>query len=171
VIEGRQVILVAQSLGAFTATLVCAWVRVRMLVFVNAMIPVPGETAGEWWDNTEAIAARMAAADRDGYSTDFDPATYFLHDVPPKIIKQGEARKRPEADIVFREPCRFEAWPNVSIHVIADATIGCFRSTSSVATRRSVCRSRSTSWPVATSSRSRIHTVSQISSSYSSKSG
>jgi pimeloyl-ACP methyl ester carboxylesterase len=115
----RQVVLVVQSLGGFTAPLVCARVRVRMLVFVNAMIPVPGETAGEWWDNTEAIAARRAAADRGGYSTDFDLTTYFLHDLPPEIIEQGEARERPEADIVFREPCRFEAWPDVPIHVIA----------------------------------------------------
>jgi pimeloyl-ACP methyl ester carboxylesterase len=115
----RQVVLVVQSLGGFTAPLVCARVRVRMLVFVNAMIPVPGETAGEWWDNTEAIAARRAAADRGGYSTEFDLATYFLHDLPPEIIEQGEARERPEADIVFREPCRFEAWPDVPIHVIA----------------------------------------------------
>jgi pimeloyl-ACP methyl ester carboxylesterase len=115
----RDVVLVAQSLGGFTAPLVCARVRVRMLVFVNAMIPVPGETAGEWWDNTEAIAARRAAADRGGYSTEFDLATYFLHDLPPEIIEQGEARERPEADIVFREPCRFEAWPDVPIHVIA----------------------------------------------------
>src|SRR6188472_2860583 len=44
----RDVVLVAQSLGGFTAPLVCARVPVRMLVFVNAMIPVPGETAGEW---------------------------------------------------------------------------------------------------------------------------
>jgi pimeloyl-ACP methyl ester carboxylesterase len=48
----REVILVAQLLGGFTAPLVCAQARVRMLVFVNAMIPVPGETAGEWWANT-----------------------------------------------------------------------------------------------------------------------
>src|SRR5262245_22699047 len=48
----REVILVAQSLGGFTAALVCAEARVRMLVFVNAMIPVPGESAGEWWANT-----------------------------------------------------------------------------------------------------------------------
>jgi Acetyltransferase (GNAT) domain len=46
------VILVAQSLGGFTAPLVCARARVRMLVFVNAMIPLPGESAGEWWANT-----------------------------------------------------------------------------------------------------------------------
>jgi pimeloyl-ACP methyl ester carboxylesterase len=115
----RQAILVAQSLGGFTAPLVCARVRVRMLVFVNAMIPVPGETAGEWWDNTQAIAARMAAAHQGGYSADFDLATHFLHDVPPEIIEQGETHKRPEADIVFGEPCRFEAWPEVPTHVIA----------------------------------------------------
>jgi pimeloyl-ACP methyl ester carboxylesterase len=115
----RQVVLVAQSLGGFTAPLVCARVRVRMLVFVNAMIPVPGETAGEWWDKTGSETARIAAADRGGYSTDFDLATYFLHDVPPEIIEEGEAHQRPEADIVFGEPCRFEAWPDVPIHVIA----------------------------------------------------
>jgi pimeloyl-ACP methyl ester carboxylesterase len=115
----RQAILVAQSLGGFTAPLVCARARVRMLVFVNAMIPVPGETAGEWWDNTQAIAARMAAAHQGGYSADFDLATHFLHDVPPEIIEQGETHERPEADIVFGEPCRFEAWPEVPTHVIA----------------------------------------------------
>jgi pimeloyl-ACP methyl ester carboxylesterase len=115
----RQVVLVVQSLGGFTAPLVCARVRVRMLVFVNAMIPVPGETVGEWWDNTDSIAARAAAAERGGYSTDFDLATYFLHDVPPEIIEQGQAHDRAEADIVFRESCRFESWPDVPIHVIA----------------------------------------------------
>ena len=80
----RHVVLIAQSLGAFTAALVWTRVRVRMLVFVNAMIPVPGETAGEWWDNTGSIAARITAAQRGGYSTDFDLATYFLHDVRPR---------------------------------------------------------------------------------------
>ena len=56
-----DVVLVAQSLGGFTAPLVCARTRVRRLVFVNAMIPVPGETAGEWWQNTNWERARRAA--------------------------------------------------------------------------------------------------------------
>ena len=42
----REAILVAQSLGGFTAPLVCARARVRTLVFVNAVIPAPGETSG-----------------------------------------------------------------------------------------------------------------------------
>jgi pimeloyl-ACP methyl ester carboxylesterase len=119
VIGGRQVVLVAQSLGGFTAALVCARVRVHALALVNAMIPVPGETAGAWWDNTGAIEARIAAAARRGYTPTFDLATYFLHDVPPEIIEQGEAHERVEADVVFGEPCRFDAWPEVPIHVIA----------------------------------------------------
>jgi hypothetical protein len=90
-----------------------------MLVFVNAMIPVPGETAGEWWDSTGSMAARTSAAHRCGYRTNFDVATYFLHDIPSKIITQGETHQRSEADIAFGEPCRFEAWPEVPIHVIA----------------------------------------------------
>jgi pimeloyl-ACP methyl ester carboxylesterase len=113
------VILVAQSLGGFTAPLVCAKGRVRMLVFLNAMIPVPGETAGEWWANTGWEEARVAAAHRGGYSPSFDLATYFLHDLPHEVVKEGEAHERPEADVVFGEPCRFEAWPAVPIRVIA----------------------------------------------------
>jgi len=52
-----DVVLVAQSLGAFTAPLVAAIVPVTAIVFVNAMIPVPGETPGGWWDNTTARAS------------------------------------------------------------------------------------------------------------------
>ena len=44
--QRRGVILVAQSLAGFTAPLVCARAPVGVVVFVNAMIPVPGETAG-----------------------------------------------------------------------------------------------------------------------------
>lgn len=86
---GRRtdILLVAQSLGGFTAPLVCARVRVTMLVFVNAMIPLPGETAGDWWGNTGSEQAREAAARRGGYSPTYDEATYFLHDVPPEIIR------------------------------------------------------------------------------------
>src|SRR5260221_6542152 len=72
------IVLAAQSLGGFTAPLVAAKLYLRALVFVNAMIPVSGETPGQWWDNTGWEQARLAAAERGGYGT--DPAAYFLHD-------------------------------------------------------------------------------------------
>jgi pimeloyl-ACP methyl ester carboxylesterase len=117
-IAGRSdTVLVAQSLGGFTAARVCARVPVRLLVFVNAMIPRSGETAGAWWDHTGATEARIAAAKRGGYTTEFDVFTYFLHDVPDDVAREGAAHQRPEANIVFAEACRFDAWPPVPIRV------------------------------------------------------
>ena len=121
-IGGRDdVVLVAQSLGGFTAPLAAAKVPVRSLVFVNAMIPVPGETPGAWWDNTGWLAARTAAAERGGYGADFDLAVYFLHDVPPEVAAAGEPYQRPEADVVFGSECAFAGWPPVPIRAVAGA--------------------------------------------------
>jgi len=117
--ERGDAILIVQSLAGFTAPLVCARTPVRMIVFVNAMIPKPGETAGAWWDATGATKAREQAARSRGYSPVFDMATYFLHDVPPDVLRAGPEEPRKEADIVFGEPCRFERWPMVPFHVLA----------------------------------------------------
>jgi len=116
-----NVILVAQSLGGFTAPLVCARAPVQMLVFVNAMIPQPGESAGTWWDNTGAVRARVAAARRGGYSVEFDLRTYFLHDVPEEVLRGGPVRQREQAETIFEDPCRFQRWPQIPIHVVASA--------------------------------------------------
>ncbi len=112
-------VIVAQSLGGFTAALVAAGAPVRALVFANAMIPLPGETPGAWFENTGARKARVEAATHGGYATEFDDATYFLHDVPAGAL-QGVV-PREEAQRVFGEPCRFERWPDVPMHVIAGA--------------------------------------------------
>ena len=116
-----DVILVAQSLGGFTAPLVAAKLPVSSLAFVNAMIPRPGETAGAWWDNTGWAQARVAAAEHGGYPAEFDLATYFLHDVPPEIAAAGEPYQRPETDAAFASVCDFSAWPSVPIRVVAGA--------------------------------------------------
>ncbi|HXZ16192.1 MAG TPA: alpha/beta hydrolase [Roseiarcus sp.] len=117
--DRTDVVLAAQSLGGFTAPLVCARAPVRALVFVNAMIPEPGETAGAWWANTGAEKARVAAAEASGYGAEFDLMTYFLHDVPAEVVSGGPPAQRPEAETVFGEPCRFERWPPIPIRVIA----------------------------------------------------
>ena len=112
-------VLVAQSLGAFTAPLVAARTQLTRLVLVNAMIPAPGETPGEWWGRTGSEPARVAAAERGGYSREFDLETYFLHDVPPEVAAAGEPHQRQEADAVFGSVCDFEAWPQVPIQAVA----------------------------------------------------
>jgi len=117
--ERSDAILVAQSLAGFTAPLVCARAPVRMLVFVNAMIPKPGETAGEWWSATGATEAREKAAARRGYAKEFDMTTYLLHDVPHSVLRTGPEQLRDEADTIFGKPCRFKHWPDIPIHVLA----------------------------------------------------
>jgi Alpha/beta hydrolase family len=121
-IGGRDdVMLVPMSLGGFTAPLVASAVPVRGIVFVNAMIPLPGETAGAWWDNTGASAARIASAEAKGYATEFDLDTYFLHDVPADVLADGEQQQRNEADAAFASVCDFESWPPVLMRAVAGA--------------------------------------------------
>jgi pimeloyl-ACP methyl ester carboxylesterase len=117
--EHEGVVLVAQSLGGFTAPLVCEKASVGELVLVNAMIPVPGETPGAWWDNTGWSAAQQTAAKAHGYSTEFDTETYFLHDVPPEIAAEGEPHQRPEANAAFESVCNFAAWPRIPTRVLS----------------------------------------------------
>jgi pimeloyl-ACP methyl ester carboxylesterase len=119
--ERDDVVLVAQSLGGFTAPLVAAAVGVRALVLVNAMIPVSGETPGEWWDNTGWEQVRVAAAEQGGYGSEFDEVVYFLHDVPPEVAADGEPHQRPEASAVFGSVCDFGTWSSVPIRVVAGA--------------------------------------------------
>ena len=122
-IGGRDdVVLVAQSLGAFTAPLAAAGSGVRALVFVNAMIPVPGETPGAWWGNTGWEQARIDAALTGGYSPEFDLDTYFLHDVPPEVAQAGLPYQRPEADVVFGSVCDYGEWPAVPLRAVAGAS-------------------------------------------------
>ena len=115
-----EVVLVAGSLGGFTAPLVCERVPVRELVLVNAMIPVPGETARDWWAHTGALEAREEAARAGGYGP-FDVATYFLHDVDAEVAAEGEPYQRVEADLAFESVCDFSTWPAVRIRVLAGA--------------------------------------------------
>ena len=115
-----DVVLVAGSLGGFTAPLVCARAPVRELVLVNAMIPDPGERPRDWWAHTGAVEAQEQAARSGGYGP-FDVTTYFLHDVDAETAAEGELYQRSEADIAFDSVCDFTSWPAIGIRVLAGA--------------------------------------------------
>ena len=116
-----EVVLVAQSMGGFTAPMVAGRVPLGGLVFVNAMIPRPGETPGQWGQNTDWAPARIAAAAQGGYSTEVDLEVYFLHDVPPDVAAEGEPFQRDEAEVAFASPCEFTDWPPIPIRAVAGA--------------------------------------------------
>jgi pimeloyl-ACP methyl ester carboxylesterase len=120
--ERAGVILVAQSMAAFSVPMACERVDVAQLILVAPMIPAPGETAGAWWENTGQTAARRELEVREGRDPDapFDVMTGFMHDVPPDVVaalfERGEPR---QADKPFEEPWPLDAWPDVPTRVLA----------------------------------------------------
>jgi pimeloyl-ACP methyl ester carboxylesterase len=108
-------VLVGQSLGGFTVPLVCERVPVERIVLLNAMVPKPGESAGEWWDATGQAAARAAYAEREGRTAAaFDPLVDFFHDVPREVVEEAMAAGAPDqSDKPFEEAWPLAAWPDV----------------------------------------------------------
>jgi len=77
--DHTDLVLVAQSMGGFTAPLVADRVPADLMVLVAAMVPAPGESPGDWWANTGHAEAMAAAAAGDGRDPDdSDEATLFL---------------------------------------------------------------------------------------------
>jgi pimeloyl-ACP methyl ester carboxylesterase len=118
--DRTDLVLVAQSMAGFTAPLVCERVPVSLLVLVNAMVPRPGETPGDWWANTGQAEAMRENDARDGrpVDADFDLATYFLHDVPQRVAEEGLVHQRRQSDTVFATPCTIKVWPDVPTRVL-----------------------------------------------------
>jgi pimeloyl-ACP methyl ester carboxylesterase len=61
------VVMVAQSMGAFSASMAAERRHTDLIVLINPMVPAPGETPDDWWDSTRERDARK---------------TYFAFDEP-----------------------------------------------------------------------------------------
>ena len=115
------VIVVAQSLGGFSAPLVCERIQVELMVLVNAMIPAPGESGEAWWSNTgqaDAMREHLIGLGLSPEDADDDDVVYF-HDVPAEVREeafgQGEAQ---QSWTPMTEPWPLEAWPDVPTRVL-----------------------------------------------------
>ena len=107
----RDVILVAQSLGGFTAPLVCERVAVALMVLVAAMVPRPGESPGEWWQNTGHEVS--PPDDADPGADPWDPVRLFLHDLPPGVRVEALTHGRDQSNTPFEKPWPLVAWPEI----------------------------------------------------------
>ena len=101
-INGRGVILVAQSMGGFTAPLVTDRLDVSLIVLLAAMVPRVGESPGEWWTNTGHV-----------FPDPFDPEQVFAHDLPPDVAADLATRVRRQSDTPFEKPWPLATWPDV----------------------------------------------------------
>jgi pimeloyl-ACP methyl ester carboxylesterase len=121
-IGGRTaLILVAQSLAGFSAPLACERVRVDLLVLLNAMIPLPGETGNAWWGDThlaEAAEAYFASIGLPPGTAQDDVAMYF-HDVPADVVEEAFSRGEPQQSMTpMEQPWPLDSWPNVPTRVV-----------------------------------------------------
>ncbi len=100
-----DLIVVAQSFGSFTGTVLTHRVPVRLLVFLSAMAPKEGETPGEWWEATDYTRDRQASDARLGLPADADLKAVFFHDVPDDVVAEAwERGEIPQSDRPFAPP-------------------------------------------------------------------
>jgi pimeloyl-ACP methyl ester carboxylesterase len=114
------VVMVAQSMGAFTAPLAAGLVPTARIVLVNPMVPRPGESAGQWWAATGQKQAMLANFRRIGLGDkEFDSVEDFFHDVPADIREEAFSKPEPpQSDTPFEQPWPLDAWPDVPTSVL-----------------------------------------------------
>jgi len=123
--DRAPVVLVGQSMGAFTVPLVAQRVPTTLLVLLAPMIPAPQETFGAWWTATghrAAVEAHAAELGLDPARLDpsVDVREVFFHDLPAHLVAELEAAGAPaQAGTIFGKPYPLLRWPDVPTRVIA----------------------------------------------------
>lgn len=108
--DRTDLVVVAQSLGAFTAPLVCDRRTVDLLVLVAPMIPAPGEAPADYWTDT-----RYGDEERESYD---DEIALFYQDVPAELAAEALKRGRKQSEARMHEPSPLSTWPDVPTRVV-----------------------------------------------------
>lgn len=117
--DASPVVLVAQSMGGLTAPLVCDRLPVELLVLLNAMVPRPGETGGEWWTATGQGEAASAYLEQLGLPAELDEEATYFHDVPPEVVAVYTGQEFAQSGRPFEDPWPLDRWPDVPTRVVA----------------------------------------------------
>jgi pimeloyl-ACP methyl ester carboxylesterase len=114
-------VLVGQSMGAFTAPMVADRVGASLIVLVNPMVPTVGESPGQWWDTTGQDRAMAEYFRRIGLpDKEFDPVEDFFHDVPADVREEAFSQPEPrQSDTPFGQTWPLDGWPDVPTRVVA----------------------------------------------------
>lgn len=121
--DRENVVLVAQSLGGFIAPLVAERVAsTRLVVLLNAMIPLPNERPDDWWEASGSGAARQQADEAAGRDSEFTVEGHFFHDIPADRLNEMMSMPPPRepSATAMADQCRFTAWPNEVSVLVAD---------------------------------------------------
>jgi hypothetical protein len=100
----RDVVVVAQSFGGYTAPIVAERIGARSIVLVAGMVPSPGESAEEMFANTGWQPERLK---------DSSARSVFYHDVPSDLADEALTHERRQSDTPGSEPWPLPAWPDI----------------------------------------------------------
>ncbi|MGX9346207.1 alpha/beta fold hydrolase [Microbacterium sp. KNMS] len=116
----RPIVVVGQSMGAFTAPIVAERLHADLLLLLCPMIPAPGEAVGAWFANVGQAEAAHAYAAVEGFDPEGDVAEILLHDVPADLVRDLVAQGAPpQAEGIFASVFPLERWPAIPTAVIA----------------------------------------------------
>ena len=97
--DRRDLVVVGQSFGGFTAPLIAARLPVKLLVYLAAMVPAPGERPADWWSNTGyGEAAKQQAAKDGGLTGNDDPFICFYNGVPRELAEEALSYERGQSE-------------------------------------------------------------------------
>jgi pimeloyl-ACP methyl ester carboxylesterase len=117
--ERKNLVVVGHSFGGHTAALIADRIPTDALVLVAAMVPRPGETSSEYWENTGYQEAMREQAARDGGLTGHDdPLVLFYHDVPRKLAEAALSHERKQSSTPSAGPWPLQSWPDVRTHFV-----------------------------------------------------
>ena len=105
----RDVVVVAQSFGGYTAPIVADRIGARAIVLVAGMVPKPGESAEEMFANTRWEPEQLE---------DSSAHAVFYHDVPRELADEALSRGRHQSDTPGREPWPLDAWPEIETRFV-----------------------------------------------------
>jgi pimeloyl-ACP methyl ester carboxylesterase len=115
-----DLVIVGQSYGSFAATVAAGRLKARLLVLLAGMIPAPGESPAQWWENTGFAEAVARQARLDGGKTgNDDPFITYYNGVPRPLAEEALRRGgRGESTVVWDTPWPLDAWPDVPTRFI-----------------------------------------------------
>jgi pimeloyl-ACP methyl ester carboxylesterase len=110
----KPLVVVGQSLGAFTAAIAADRLGPHLLILLAPMIPKLGESAGEWWEGTGHAAAIAPLVERLGPISEWDDgalAEVFYHDGDAATLEASAEYEGRPGPGMFSEPLPPIRWP------------------------------------------------------------
>jgi pimeloyl-ACP methyl ester carboxylesterase len=115
----EEVIVVGHSLGGLTVPVVASLRPCAHMVFLGAMVPIPGQTYRSYLEGRPGVLTAPTPAH--GYDSlgrrgirPWEDALYaYYHDCPERLARNAWQQLRPQSVTPFSERCPIATWPDV----------------------------------------------------------